>query len=62
MDDINNSDVETIYLNKQIVSRSLALRILIFALFIASTYFLLSKQQQTLSIVITPCGNDSRGA
>jgi hypothetical protein len=63
VDEINRSGVESIYLNKPVVSRILVVRMFIFALFLASAYFILIayQQQQTLSIVIRPCGNDSSG-
>ena len=63
MGEINKSGVESIYLNKPVVNRKLVVRMFIFALFLASACFILIalQQQQTLSIVIRPCGNDSRG-
>lgn len=62
MGEINESGVESIDLNKPVVSRRLVVRTLVFALFMAGVaYLILSarQQQQTLSIVIRPCGNDS---
>ena len=63
MSEINKSGVESIYLNKPVVSRILVVRMFIFALLLAFAYFIFIayQQQQTLSIVIRPCGNDSRG-
>lgn len=63
MGEIDKSGVESIYLNNPVVSRRLVVRMFIFALFVASAYviFIAHQQQQTLSIVIRPCGNDSRG-
>lgn len=61
MSEINKSGVESIYLNKPVVSRILVIGIFIFALLLASAYiiFIAYQQQQTLSIVIRLCGNDS---
>lgn len=61
MGEINKSGVESIYLNKPVVNRKLVVRMFVCALFLASAYFIAHQQQQTLSIVIRPCGNDSSG-
>ena len=63
MGEINKSGVESIYLNKPVVSRGLVVRMFIFALFLASAYFIINALQQpaTLSIVIRPCENGSSG-
>ena len=63
MGEIIKSGVESIYFNKPVVSRRLVVRMFLFALFLASAYFILiaHQQKQTFSIVIRPCGNDSSG-
>ncbi len=61
---INESDVKTIYLNKAVRNRILMFGVFILTLFNVSAYFILiaPQQQQTLSIVLRPCGNDTGGA
>jgi hypothetical protein len=62
--EINKSGVESIYFIKPVVSRRLVVNTLVFALFMAAAAYLIliaHQQQQTLSIVIRPCGNDSSG-
>jgi hypothetical protein len=61
--EISKSDVKNIYLHKLVENRRLVLRVFIFALIIASSYFIFIAQQQqrTISIVVKPCGNNSIG-
>lgn len=60
---IHKLDAKSISLNKPIGNRRLVFIMFIFTLLIASAYFILfaHQQQQTLSIVVRPCGNDSSG-
>ena len=46
MSEINKSGVESIYLNKPVVSRRLVVRMFVFALFLASAYFIINALQQ----------------
>jgi hypothetical protein len=56
--------VMKVYLNNSAGARLLAFGALIFALFIASAYIIdiAAQHQQTLSIVVRPCGNETSGA